>query len=111
MRDDEDEPKQECELLSRPHRCRRSNEGRDAKSQTARAAMRKAMNEVLKLNPDELTTEGDLRTLLASLTQHLHSATVKHADDTLVELDFATDAMGSRGRLRFRSYRRSTTPA
>jgi hypothetical protein len=73
----------------------RSNEERDA------------MNEVLKLNPGELAAEGDLRTLLASLTAHLQSAVVKHADDTLVELDFASDSMGSRGRLRFRSYKRA----
>ena len=65
------------------------------------------MSELMKLG-NELTTaaEGDLRTLVASLAQHLQSAAVKHADDTVCELDFATDAMGSRGRLRFRSYRR-----
>jgi len=67
------------------------------------------MSELMKLNSgNDLTTmaEGDLRTLVASIAQHLQSATVKHADDTVCEVDFATDAMGSRGRLRFRSYRR-----
>jgi hypothetical protein len=67
------------------------------------------MSELVKLNSgNELTTtaEGDLRTLVASLAQQLQSAAVKHADDTLVEVDFAVDGMGSRGRLRFRSYRR-----
>jgi len=66
------------------------------------------MQEIRKLNSgSELTTtEGDLRTLVASLAQHLQSATVKHADDVVCEVDFATDTMGSRGRLRFRSYRR-----
>jgi hypothetical protein len=65
------------------------------------------MQEIVKLG-NELTTtaEGDLRSIVASLAQHLQNAAVKHADDTVCELDFATDAMGSRGRLRFRSYRR-----
>lgn len=66
------------------------------------------MQEIMKLNSgNELTTaEGDLRTLVASLAQHLQSASVKHADDVACEVDFAVDGMGSRGRLRFRSYRR-----
>ena len=67
------------------------------------------MQEIMKLNAgNELSTtaEGDLRSIVASLAQQLQNATVKHADDTVCELDFATDAMGSRGRLRFRSYRR-----
>jgi hypothetical protein len=67
------------------------------------------MQEIMKLNPGNepsTTVEGDLRSIVASLAQHLQSAAVKHADDTVCELDFATDAMGSRGRLRFRSYRR-----
>ena len=43
------------------------------------------MSELVKLNSGELTTtaEGDLRTLVASLAQHLHNATVKNADDTV----------------------------
>jgi hypothetical protein len=67
----------------------------------------------MKLNSgsNELTTEGDLRTLIASLAQSLQNATVKHADDTVCELDFACDALGSRGRLRFRSYRRPPASA
>jgi hypothetical protein len=72
------------------------------------------MQEITKLNSgNELTTtaEGDLRSLVSSLVQHLQNATIKHADDTVCELDFATDAMGSRGRLRFRSYRRSPNVA
>jgi len=72
------------------------------------------MSELMKLNSgNELTTtaEGDLRTLVASLAHHLQGATVKHTDDTVCELNFATDAMGSRGRLRFRSYRRPTNAA
>jgi hypothetical protein len=62
---------------------------------------------------NELTTtaEGDLRTLVASLAQHLHSATVKNADDVTCEVDFAADSLGSRGRLRFRSYRRPPASA
>jgi hypothetical protein len=62
----------------------------------------------MKLNSgsNELTTEGDLRTLIASLAQSLASANVKHADDVVCEVDFATDSLGARGRLRFRSYRR-----
>jgi hypothetical protein len=65
------------------------------------------MSELVKLNSgNELTTEGDLRTLVASLAQTLQSAAVKHADDVVCEVDFCADAMGSRGRLRFRSYRR-----
>jgi hypothetical protein len=66
------------------------------------------LSELVKVNStgNELTTEGDLRSLIASLAQTLQNATVKHADDTVCEVDFATDAMGSRGRLRFRSYRR-----
>jgi hypothetical protein len=66
------------------------------------------MHDIVKLNPgSELTAEGDLRTLVASLAQQLQSATVKHADDVTCKVDFATDALGSRGRLRFRSYRRA----
>jgi hypothetical protein len=65
--------------------------------------------EIMKLNSgNDLTTtaEGDLRSLVSSLAEHLKNATVKHADDVVCELDFATDSLGSRGRLRFRSYRR-----
>jgi hypothetical protein len=71
------------------------------------------MSELMKLNSGELTTtaEGDLRTLVASLAQHLQSAAVKHADDTICELDFSTDSLGTRGRLRFRSYRRPPASA
>jgi hypothetical protein len=66
--------------------------------------------QLVKLNStsNDLTTtaEGDLRTLVASLARTLQNAAVRRADDTVCEVDFVTDAMGSRGRLRFRSYRR-----
>src|SRR5215831_10769688 len=64
------------------------------------------MSELVKLNSGDKLAEGDLRTLVASLAQHLQSAAVKNADDVTCEVDFAVDGMGSRGRLRFRSYRR-----
>jgi len=62
--------------------------------------------ELMKLNSGELTTTGDLRALVSDLAQHLHSAAVKSATDVVCEVDFSSDDMGSRGRLRFRSYRR-----
>ena len=55
------------------------------------------MPELMKLNSgNDLTTtaEGDLRTIVASLAQHLQSATVKHADDTVCEVDFCNRRHG-----------------
>lgn len=52
----------------------------------------------------ELVTEGELHSIISALARDLQSA-VKHMDDTTIELDFASDSMGSRGRLRFRAYR------
>ena len=70
------------------------------------------MPELAKLNSggNELTTEGDLRMLVSNLAQHLSAAATKH-DDVCCELDFACDPMGTRGRLRFRSYRRPPSAA
>jgi hypothetical protein len=48
--------------------------------------------------------EGDVRTVVATLARELQTE-AKNMDDTTIELDFASDNMGSRGRLRFRSYR------
>jgi hypothetical protein len=52
----------------------------------------------------ELVTEGDLPSVIGTLARDLQAA-VKNMDDTTIELDFASDSMGSRGRLRFRAYR------
>jgi len=72
------------------------------------------MSELTKLDSGgELTTptEGDLRSLLGNLAQHLSAGASKHHDDVTCELDFACDSLGARGRLRFRSYRRQPTAA
>jgi hypothetical protein len=53
----------------------------------------------------ELVTEGDLPSVIGTLARDLQAA-VKNMDDTTIELDFASDGMGSRGRLRFRAYKR-----
>jgi hypothetical protein len=70
------------------------------------------MSELVKLTSGELTAErDDLRTLVASLAQQLQTVTVKHADDCVCEVEFSSDNLGSRGRLRFRSYRRPPNAA
>jgi len=64
------------------------------------------MPELMKLNSgNELTTaEGDLRTLVATLAQQLQNATVKHADDVVCEVDFATDSMTELAPDRFKDF-------
>jgi hypothetical protein len=60
-----------------------------------------------KLHPGgELMIEGSVPTVVSVLARDLQAA-CKGMDDVLRELDLAQDDMGSRARLRFRSYRRS----
>jgi hypothetical protein len=69
--------------------------------------------ELMKVTPGELATtaEGDLRSLLGNLAQQLSAGASKHHDDITCELDVACDNLGSRARLRFRSYRRQPAAA
>jgi hypothetical protein len=66
--------------------------------------MTRALMPTKSRSNSELVTEGDLPSVISTLARDLQVA-VKNMDDTTIELDFASDGMGSRGRLRFRAYR------
>jgi hypothetical protein len=66
--------------------------------------MNKAVQAIAACSGAELITEGDLKSIISTLARDLQSAT-KTMDDTTIELDFASDSMGARGKLRFRAYR------